>query len=397
MCVCVCAYGGRSVRMSIRTAGNPRDGAGEDAARDPGATHCVALRTHSRQTGRAVREFCRYGAAEAAALRRRGIVDLLMVHDSADECEAACGTLTMLPPELRAQVLGRLPLGDLASLARTSRLVRGAVAPGLAAERGALSAIRSEFPSFERRYFGAPGTAAKLDRGRALLGVDLRPHAELLARLRCRLWVPLDACKALALCSLRVAGTLCARSRYVYYAGELAALPENAWLVERGAPAALPSVPLPLVLLSAETVCLADKTGRAVGQPMAMYTEVAHLSVDGATSGLFNVRLELLPTAPKAVGEPWTRVIVTYTLPLPPGVSRLELQSEGRALRNYLTAAEQLFGLPDGDVSSKAADGGRSYALRGGDESKARIVETLRRTGVPVSGVYAMLHTPIDR
>ena len=375
------------------------------------STHCVALRTHESRTGRPVREFRCYPAAEAELLGRRQLGDLMDRYDTEDECEAACGTLTMLPPEVSERVLGAVPLGALSALARVSRGVRERVLFDVREERLSLATLRDEHPLFAAGLFDVTEEEQEEEeeptprvRSTQQLCAEfalpcVRPYGELLARLRHELRVPLLPDRAQDIGPEQFGGTTYARVRYAYCGNDPAAFAGNASFLARGVPAAsLPAGWLERVaLLPGETVRPVGAGGGASAQPAAFDPYEFTVAGGFAASGLFAVQGELTPTItmPTATGDPFWSVVATYAVPLPPDVPWGELARDGRVLRGYLTAVEALFGLPDGDVTTTVSPDGRQYSLRGGTASRMRIVDTLRRTGLPVSVLYVTHYTPM--
>ena len=368
---------------------------------------CVALRTRGPLSGGRVREFRCYPSAEAAALQRRGLVDLIAEYDSDEECAAACGTLTMLPPEVGEQILAGVPLGALPAMARVSRTMRQRVATDIEAERYALGALRDQYPILVWYLYEQPVEQApeeeeedvplaprirSVDQLCAFFALPCaRPYGELLARLQHELWVPPDRRPGAESDPIELGAAMYTVTRHEYGGDVLANVPENASFAQRGVPATLPSSRLArMVLLPGESVRFANDVP---GQLMAFDPNrivVAEVSV----SFLFQLSAELLPTTPPT-GPVWP-VWASYTVPPPPNISQMDILSrDGRGLRNYLTAVEDLFGLPDGDLSIRRIPGGAEYSLRGGDDSLRRITDVIRRSGLPVSVLVMNRYTPI--
>ena len=354
------------------------------------STRCVALRTRERQTGRPVREFRCYPSDEAELLQRRQLGDSMAEYDTEDECEASCGTLTMLPAELGARVLGAVPLPTLPALARLSRGMRERVAPDIRDERRALCAIQREYPLAARGNVvqitaaaaaaaaGGPGAPPALVPIRRLCaGFALpcvRPYRELVNRLWHELVLPLRP-------STR--NPTVGAMGYGYASRDIAALPGNASFVARGS--VLPSRQAdPMVLLPGETVRLPGNILGGADRVLYLRPSASALSI----STLFPDQLLVLTCDLQAVrpsGPPDADVVVNYVVPPPGGVTPV---GRGRALRDYLSAAEELLGIPDGRLSLVVPEGaaGPYYDIDvvPGENPWESIAATVRRTGMPV-------------
>ena len=341
---------------------------------------CVALGARERRTGRPVRVFRCLSAADAAALPRWQPVDRVSEYDSADECKAECGTSPVPSP-------GRRP-GPMPAAARG---VRGTVSEDVdEEERQALTALVDAFPWFARRnVLVSPGPvtpASQLVPIRELcdtLALNcVRPYRELLTRLLRELWLPSRPTAVLRTAHDTVV--------YGYAARDIAAIPRNASFVERGIPREwLPSgQAAPMVLFPGETVRVFTA---ALGGPYrVMAAEMGDATVFWETTAdlLLRVTCRLRDVRPTSAQTVIASVVYTVPPPPPPPPgSRLPVPWM-RAVRQYMSVLERLFDIPEGRLTFSATgpDGPR-YDIAPGDEPSNPIVNTLRRTGIPVDAI----------
>ena len=319
-------------------------------------------------------------------------------YDSEDECEAACGTLTMLPPEVQERIVRATPSAALPALARTSRAVRGTVAADIEAERQALAALRAEYPLLMGDLFeGSEEYAPRVSSAGQLCELFAlpcqRPFGALLARLRHELLV-------------RLAPTPppppggAAEYYEVYAARYLAEEPENASFVARGIPpGSFPSAQRDrILLLPAETVRV---TGGALGASSVVYMLDPYEEAVWyrATPDLL-LEVVCLMSEPARMDPRIRSAYAIYTVPPPPPLGGATLPLRGRALRSYMTAVEELFGLDDGSLQLVIDDDGVSmYTIAEDSEmlwpyrTHPRVADTLRRRGMPIDGIRVLQPT----